>query len=869
MLWGGRQGQSIKEIRLDSKTIAPNPYDYINEVRNPELFAGRREELAQLEEEVANLADDQGIPPMIAIVGERRIGKTSISLRLQEICERHQVPALRVSLTDVTAADAWEFWQEVFHELRAFIRSQVNPTTSLGIGVTEGSTLIGLNETQPEFFSAYNRRTAVAPPNPLVYECLKSLVAEITEASYPGVLLIIDEAHLVVPNRGITQQLRVAVHETGRCGVVFVGEPVLAQLFSDHGQPLFAQGKVISLKNFAAQEDVAECALLPLAEDDQRLVSPMTIDYLVKLSQGKPNQIRLICNSIYNRYQKRQQDDLNITIEALDDILDNISNTYTDYDVTQKVQTIRTLNSVDLETLYNMTRYPNWATADIVELDESFRAEGKSMAASSRREAMLQEKREKFIELGLMVKGTQNFILAGDEFLSLYLRFWYEISKYGELSRSLVLGKGPPTPFGEKTEKLIRFIAWELGRPPSFVINTFDARDHEYGDRGQTVRARFTALEALMQGNPPQLGENPDVVGEWFKTCELVRDTGSYHVLCLWVRNRENPRETVATEIYFDSVEDPLLLPVSTLDSLRQRADSSRISIEGSEYFTADIPSLTSLLEMIGAPNLNEWISQFDPVLRWRFASVQHLVARGDEQAAEPDDADAKEPGEWIKLYGEGKFADAEENLITSLRDENDRQARARLCNDLGYIRYELQKKDEAKRDLQQALDLHFHHLTVTLANLGVACLDDEDYKGAISYFQDAIFLTVAPEDVDAAYLRLRLPTGHIARKGDWEQNPANVLEASYINLSFALLQSGNVQDATDVLQEGLDLIPSSVRLKHAFARLQVSQNRVDLADPFYSEIAQQPISDTALANEVKRILRSRPRQRSRRHRNK
>ena len=60
---------------MDSKTIAPNPYDYINEVRNSALFAGRREELAQLEEEVAALAAAQGIPPMVAIVGERRIGQ--------------------------------------------------------------------------------------------------------------------------------------------------------------------------------------------------------------------------------------------------------------------------------------------------------------------------------------------------------------------------------------------------------------------------------------------------------------------------------------------------------------------------------------------------------------------------------------------------------------------------------------------------------------------------------------------------------------------------------------------------------------------------------------------------------------------------
>ena len=77
---------------MTSRTVAPNPYDYVNEVSNPDLFAGRREELAQIEEEVSRLAATQAIAPMVAVTGERRIGKTSISLRAQEICEKYRHP---------------------------------------------------------------------------------------------------------------------------------------------------------------------------------------------------------------------------------------------------------------------------------------------------------------------------------------------------------------------------------------------------------------------------------------------------------------------------------------------------------------------------------------------------------------------------------------------------------------------------------------------------------------------------------------------------------------------------------------------------------------------------------------------------------
>ena len=864
---------------MNSGTITPNPYDYINEVGNPALFAGRQEELARLEEEVARLAAAQSIAPMCAIVGERRIGKTSVSLRLQEVCENHQVLALRVSLTDMTAIDPWEFWHEIFYGLLNAGRNQPNATPSnLGfrLDIGEDNTRYGLTEARLEFFKAYSGRTSPVPQSHLINDALRTLVNTIVDNGQNGVLLIIDEAHLLLNSRVITQQLRYAIREAGRCGVVFVGEKELAQLFTDQEQPLFAQARVIPLGNFANQSDIVECALLPLEENERELVSPMTIDYLVKLSQGKPNQIRLICHSIYNRYQKNQQADLNITIEALDDVLDNIAATYTEYDVRQKVDNIRRLGSVDLESLYNMTRYPDWSITEIVELDESFRAEGKSLAASLRREKTLKEKRDKFVDLGLMDEDPHKCTLAGDEFLSLYLRFWYEIRKHGELSRSLVLGKGPPTPFGEKTEKLVRFVAWELKRQPTIIMNTFSPHDVGNDDRIQAVRARFSALDNLLCGTPLDPHQDPSVLNEWFRTCELVSRPGSHHLLCLSVRNLENPRETMGIELYFDSAEKPLIIQTSTLSALRQLADDSRLLVDGWDNFTVELPTLNGLLEAIGGPRLEEIMAQVGTLARWRFSSVQRYVGSGDVEqdgtdseadAADNDAADKEEPNDWIKLYENGNFAEAENCVTRILSNETDRSKSARLYNDRGYIRYGRQEKEEAKRDLQRALDLHFYHLPLTLSNLGVACLDDGSYEDAIGHISDAIFLTLSSEDVSAGHLRLRLPTGYHATQGHWEQHPANVLEASYINLSYALLQSGTPQEASEVLEEGLALMPSSVRLKHALARMQLSLQRVDLADPIYRDLAQQPSSDPALANEIRLVLRSAPRQRTRRRR--
>ena len=393
---------------------------------------------------------------------------------------------------------------------------------------------------------------------------------------------------------------------------------------------------------------------------------------------------------------------------------------------------------------------------------------------------------------------------------------------------------------------------------------------HGFRDEGrvETVRTSFGVLEDLLGGTPVHLGEHQDDLHEWFRTCELVGRPGPHHALCLSLRNLENPRETMGVELYFDSAEIPLIIQASTLSSLRQRGEDSRILVEGLENFTVNLPSLNGLLEAIGGPRLEELMLRINTLERWRVASVQHYVGGNDGtqdgMSAEPNDADEEEPDEWTRLYENRRLIEAEECASRTLVNETEGRKRARLYNDRGYIRYGLQEKEEAKRDLQRALDLHYYHMPLTLSNLGVAYLDDGELNEAMTYIEDAIFLTLNSEDVSAGYLRLRLPTGYRAPQANWEQHPANVLEASYINLGFALMQSGTAREAIDVIEEGIALMPSSVRLKHALARSHLSLKRVDLAEPIYQDIAQQEITDPILANEIRAILRSSPGQRSR-----
>ncbi len=94
-----------------------NPYDFIGDVRDRSLFAGRRAELASIREELARLKAPQPISPVIALVGERRVGKTSLLHRISEACADDGILSCWINLTTTCATDAGEFWLEVLRTL--------------------------------------------------------------------------------------------------------------------------------------------------------------------------------------------------------------------------------------------------------------------------------------------------------------------------------------------------------------------------------------------------------------------------------------------------------------------------------------------------------------------------------------------------------------------------------------------------------------------------------------------------------------------------------------------------------------------------------------------------------------------------------
>jgi len=861
-----------------------NPYDWTREILDPRLFAGRKDELDLIEKNIAGLSTGQPTP-YLAMVGERRVGKSSLLGRAQEIAQRHNLIPARVELSVTTACSPWEFWREVFHGL-------ITNVSARGISCARGSkgslgykaegdknndTL--LRSIDLQFDDAYQASQSRTGPSALagyiVSKDLRTLCEAALGIECKGILLMIDEAHYFQRFEGddnlgplqIKQHLKQALREARNCGIIFAGEPDASSIFNNPTDPFFGQGQVIPLGNFMSRKDIAECALQPLNEDERRLMNPMTVDYLARLSHGKPNQIRLICRGIYDRYSEGKQDNLDISIDVLDDVMD-ILGASLEFDLGKQVNTIRSLNSVNLEILHNMTRYPNWSVDQIVDLDESFRGEAKSALASSRRKLTLEQKKEQFVSMGIMRDEPDHFMLAGTEFLYLYLRFWYEIRKYGRLSRRLILGEIPHMPFSEKTDKLVRSIAWELRQGPGFSRFIFYSNSREEAEVIiNRVRERFSLLESLSKGDKDAIKSKIDMLSECLHTCELVSKPGLYYLLCLTIRNLEIPRELMQVELYFESSEIEAINLTELMRLINQQASESRLLVEGFDLFQVNLFDLPGMFSLIGGPTLDDIVEKLDVVGRWHIAAIRHIHEVKQDLESPKEESPTEIATEWIELYDKGDPSGAETMLNKRLLEATERYEISRLYNDRGYIRYSLKKQDLAKQDLERALDLHYMVLALTLINLGFISAFEEDYETAIHRAEEALFLTLGREEIEASYLRVQIPECHLGYRQIWEHKPANVLEAAYINFAYSIFKLRGVDKALEILDEGLSILPSSVRLKHALARYHLSRKQAPMATPIYQELSQSTISDNRLLAEVNQYLKITTPRRGKRYR--
>src|SRR5439155_18375164 len=202
----------------ESAVASQNPYDFINDVKDPKLFAGRRSELDRVKEELARLASMPGVSPVLALVGERRVGKTSLLHRISEIARSQNVLPAWIHLNGSLVSNAWEYWHEVLQAIvaAAYHAGAVHVSEPIfGFQPTEPTSSRPSSSPLPalSFGGQYAiRQQSLAapalPPSVVLSNDLTALLSTLADAQYSAVLLMFDEAHVLAESVDLLQQLR-------------------------------------------------------------------------------------------------------------------------------------------------------------------------------------------------------------------------------------------------------------------------------------------------------------------------------------------------------------------------------------------------------------------------------------------------------------------------------------------------------------------------------------------------------------------------------------------------------------------------------------------------------------------------------------
>ena len=216
--------KGFQEGQAGTSTIHANPYDFVADIKDRHLFAGRRSEIAIIREELSRLASPTSASPVVALVGERRVGKTSLLHRISELSAEFNILPCTINITHFLATSAGEFWYEVFQRLL----SSANAAAAItGADIREeigyiprqsgGEQRARAQAPSLGLLQWYASRSQLGdpgvPPLSMVSTDLKSLCNAIG-TRYCGVLLMLDEAHLLAQSIDLIQQLRHALRES-------------------------------------------------------------------------------------------------------------------------------------------------------------------------------------------------------------------------------------------------------------------------------------------------------------------------------------------------------------------------------------------------------------------------------------------------------------------------------------------------------------------------------------------------------------------------------------------------------------------------------------------------------------------------------
>jgi len=314
-------------------TTVHNPYDFSNPVLDNELFAGRKNQLQEINYYL-NHASQAPRPINLALLGRRASGKTSILNIIENEAKKLEFCSVRVDLDEGDAQTQLVFFHKLFDSI-------LLEACQLGaFGGLNGKTY----QTYLDIMYAYaipEDKTFCPFLFPIQYaksvSCgnndsqiadnvfKRDLVTIQNELNKP-IIILFDECNVLSEKRIHLEKIRNIFMNISGFMLVFTGTPELFPVIDDIFSPIIRQFKKINVGDFEDKKETQECIIKPLEKigiNPKKILDVETYSDIAEihnLSGGRPYEIQLICHLLFRRVQQKRAKTMKLDLSILEDV---------------------------------------------------------------------------------------------------------------------------------------------------------------------------------------------------------------------------------------------------------------------------------------------------------------------------------------------------------------------------------------------------------------------------------------------------------------------------------------------------------------------------------------------------------------------
>jgi GTPase SAR1 family protein len=307
-----------------------NPYDFANPVTEESLFAGRLDELREI-----NYYLNEGIkskkPINLSLVGDRASGKTSLLNMIEISAYRNNYLTVRIDLDEGDINSQLHFFFKVFDSL---VTSVFDSDFFGGYRgkifeeyLNQVSTFQICNDIsfKPFLFPLqFAKAMEMGKENIIISESnFKRDLTTISKTVSRPIILLFDECNVLSASRILLEKLRNIFMNKSGYMLVFTGTrelfPVIDEIFS----PIVRQFKKINVTNYKEETDTQFCIDKPLEDigiEPSDVFEFRSYSELHEITDGKPYEIQLICHNMFKKMQSGEEDGMRLNHKVLEDV---------------------------------------------------------------------------------------------------------------------------------------------------------------------------------------------------------------------------------------------------------------------------------------------------------------------------------------------------------------------------------------------------------------------------------------------------------------------------------------------------------------------------------------------------------------------